>query len=112
MPNREHHQQAAELHDKAAHAHRAAASSHQMQDHQTGNELTRRALEHSQLAYRQTSTLQGKIAHHLPIAMFSHQDIASHAHKLWLERGSPSGSPDIDWAEASRQLRAIAELNL
>jgi hypothetical protein len=27
------------------------------------------------------------------------------AHKLWIERGCPIGSPEVDWAEAKRRLR-------
>ena len=50
----ENHQRAAELHDAAAHAHRSAAEAHEKQDHQTGHERTRRALEHSQKAYERT----------------------------------------------------------
>jgi hypothetical protein len=112
MPNREHHQQASELHDKAAHAHRAAAVAHDKQDHLTGNELTRKALEHSKAAFDKSSALQAAIFNRRPIAMFSHDDIASHAYKLWLDRGSPKGSQDQDWQEATRQLRARAESNL
>ena len=26
------------------------------------------------------------------------------AHQLWVERGCPEGSPDIDWAEAERRV--------
>ena len=40
----------------AAHAHRSAAEAHEKQDHQTGQELSRRALEHSQQAYEHTAT--------------------------------------------------------
>ena len=49
----ENHQRAAELHDLAAHAHRAAQQSGK-QDHETGHELSRQALEHSLAAHRQT----------------------------------------------------------
>ena len=45
------HRKAAELHDLAAHAHRAAAEHHRKQDHLTGHELSRKALEHSHQAH-------------------------------------------------------------
>jgi len=48
----ENHQRAAELHDSAAHAHRSAAEAHEKQDHQTGHELSRQALEHSRKAHQ------------------------------------------------------------
>jgi hypothetical protein len=112
MHNREHHQQAAELHDKAAHAHLAAAAANDKQDHLTGAELTRTALEHSKAAFDKSSDLQAAIFNRRPIAMFSKDEIASYAHKLWVERGSPYGSQDQDWQEATRQLRASAESNL
>ena len=44
----ENHQRAAELHDSAAHAHRVAEQEHGKQDHLTGHERSRQALEHSQ----------------------------------------------------------------
>ena len=43
----ENHQRAAELHDGAAHAHRSAAEQRGKQDHLTGQEQSRQALEHS-----------------------------------------------------------------
>ena len=30
--------------------------------------------------------------------------IESLAHQLWVERGSPQGSPEVDWAEAERRV--------
>ena len=45
------HQRAAELHELAAHAHRAAAVHHDKQDHLSGQEQSRQALEHSMLAF-------------------------------------------------------------
>ena len=47
------HQRAAELHDAAAHAHRVAGRQDQ-QDHLTGHERSRIALEHSRTAHQQT----------------------------------------------------------
>lgn len=31
-----------------------------------------------------------------------HEFVEKLAHKFWEERGSPTGSPDIDWAAAER----------
>jgi hypothetical protein len=45
------HQRAAEFHELAAHAHRAAAASHEKEDHLTGHELSRQALEHANKAF-------------------------------------------------------------
>jgi len=91
----ENHQRAAELHDVAAHAHRVAAEAHEKQDHQTGHERTRQALEHS----RATSE------HNHP-ATLQHREIAERAHQLWELRGCPQGSPEIDWNQALQELRA------
>ncbi|HTV23965.1 MAG TPA: DUF2934 domain-containing protein [Polyangiaceae bacterium] len=38
------------------------------------------------------------------------QAISRRAHELWLKRGCPSGTPELDWQEAERQLRAEALL--
>jgi hypothetical protein len=40
------------------------------------------------------------------ITTFGHDDIAALAHKLWVARGCPHGSPEVDWHEAAEQLRA------
>jgi hypothetical protein len=45
------HQRAAEFDDIAAHAHRVAATHHEKEDHKTGHEYSRQALEHSAKAY-------------------------------------------------------------
>jgi hypothetical protein len=45
------HQRAAELHELAAHAHRTAAVHHGKEDHATGHELSRQALEHATKAF-------------------------------------------------------------
>jgi hypothetical protein len=96
----ENHQRSAELHDGAAHAHRVAEQQGQ-QDHLTGHEHTRQALEHSHDAdrHRQESTTGHGIA------AFGHDDIAALAHELWQARGCPEGSPDEDWFEAVKELR-------
>ncbi len=66
MPN-ESHQRAAEFHELAAHAHRAAAVHHTKEDHQTGHEHSKQALEYanksfawSQEAERKSSNTAGR----------------------------------------------------
>ena len=36
------------------------------------------------------------------------QAIGRRAHELWLKRGCPTGTPELDWVEAERELRAEA----
>ncbi|HLK64100.1 MAG TPA: DUF2934 domain-containing protein [Bryobacteraceae bacterium] len=103
----ENHQRAAELHDTAAHAHSSAAEAHEKQDHQTGQELSRRALEHSEQAHEHTGQTHAVNEH--GIALFGHEEIAVLAHALWEARGCPEGSPDEDWFQAAKELRARAE---
>jgi hypothetical protein len=33
--------------------------------------------------------------------------VASLAYALWVERGCPEGSPDVDWLEAEEELREL-----
>jgi len=35
------------------------------------------------------------------------EEIAILAHDLWIQRGSPEGSPEEDWFEADRKLRSF-----
>lgn len=98
--NYENHR-AAELHDSAAHAHRVAGQQGK-QDHLTGHELSRQALEHSQEAHQHSQT--ATIGH--GIAAFGHAGIAALAHALWQARGCPDGSPEEDWFHAAEQLRS------
>jgi hypothetical protein len=51
MPN-ESHQRAAEFHELPAHAHRAAAAHHEKEDHQSGHERCKQALEHANKAFQ------------------------------------------------------------
>src|ERR1035438_5590505 len=51
------HDRAAELHNLAAHTHAAAAEAHGKSDHLTAHELSKKALEHSRNAYRQSEEL-------------------------------------------------------
>ena len=99
----ENHQRAAELHDLAAHAHRAAQQ-HGEQVHQTGHEHSRQALEHSQAAHQQTQL----VANRHGIVTFGHHETAELAHWLWMERGCPQGSPEVDWFRATEQLMTRA----
>jgi hypothetical protein len=97
----ENHQRAAELQDGAAHAHRVAEQQGK-QDHLTGPEQSRQALEHAQSAPQhslQTTTGHG-------IASFGHNDIAAVAYELWQARGCPEGSPEEDWFQAAETLRS------
>jgi hypothetical protein len=98
----ENHQRAAELQDAAAHAHRAGEQ-HGKQEHLTGHEQTRQALEHT----------DGAHPRHLPttghgITAFSHDDIAALAHSLWEKQGCPDGSAEQDWFDAVKELRSRA----
>ncbi|HXP83229.1 MAG TPA: DUF2934 domain-containing protein [Bryobacteraceae bacterium] len=96
----ENHPRAAELHDAAAHAHRVAERQGK-QDHLTGHEHSRQALELSKNAHRHT---EAATAGH--VIAFGHEDIAALAYKLWQARGCPDGSPDEDWFHAAEQLRS------
>src|SRR5450759_5969606 len=97
----ENHQRAAELHDEDAHAH-GVGEQQGKQDHLTGQEHSRQALEHSQDVHQQT---QAPTVGH-GIAGFGHDDIAALAHKLWQARGCPDGSPQEDWFHAAEELRS------
>jgi hypothetical protein len=97
----ENHPQAAELHDGTAHSH-GVAEQHGKQDHLTGHEHSRQAMEHSQGAHRDSQTTTSGHG----IAAFGHDEIAALAHELWQERGRPDGSPEEDWFRAARELRS------
>jgi hypothetical protein len=99
----ENHQRAAELHDNAAHAHRVGEQ-HGKQDHLTGHEHSRQALERSRDAHQQThAAANGHV-----IAAFGDDDIAALAHELWCARGCPDGSPEQDWFQSLEELRSRA----
>ena len=105
----ENHQRAAELHEGAAHAHRSAAETHEKQDHSTGHEASRQALEHSQQAHGSSEQSHRELVNEHGIATFGHDEIAELAHSLWIARGCPQGSPEVDWFQAARELRARRE---
>lgn len=94
---------AAELHDAAAHAHRTAEQ-HGNQDHLTGHEQSRQAVEHSQDAHRHTQEVTNRYG----VAAFGHDDIAALAYDLWQARGCPGGSSQDDWFHAAEELRSRA----
>jgi hypothetical protein len=96
----ENHQRAAELHDAAAHAHRAGEGRGQ-QDHLTGHELSRQALDVSREACRLEHASAGA-------ETFGHREIEALAHELWKSRGCPEGSADEDWFHAVKELRSRA----
>jgi hypothetical protein len=101
----ENHQRAEELQDLAAHAHRSAAEKHEKQDHLTGQQQSREALEHSQQAHDHTGPASRNAVNEHGFAIFGHEDIAALAHQLWQARGCPEGSPEEDWFRAARELR-------
>jgi hypothetical protein len=97
----ENHQRAAELQDGAAHAHRVGEE-HGKEEHLTGHEHSRQALEHSgdlHLQPQAATTGHGTTA-------FGHSEIAALAHDLWVRRGCPDGSPQEDWFHAVEELRS------
>jgi hypothetical protein len=102
----ENHQRAAELHDQAAHMHRSAAEGHDKQDHLTGHERSRQALEHSHQAFVQTGKAHpcGTLQHDGGVP--GYDETATLAHTLWQARGCPEGSPDEDWFQASGMLQS------
>lgn len=100
----ENHPRAAELHDLATHAHRVAEQ-HSDRDHLTGHEQTRQAMEHVQ-GVQQASEGPGKVH---GIVTFGHEEIEKLAYELWQERGCPHGSPQEDWYQAAKDLRARSE---
>ena len=102
----ENHQRAAELHDTAAHAHRIAAVAHEKQDHPSGHERSRKALEHSEGAFRQSGQARQSAPKDPDAVVVSQEDIATMAFGLWHARGCPEGSSDKDWLRAEHELWA------
>jgi hypothetical protein len=97
----ENHQRAAELHDGAAHAHRVGEE-HGKRDHLTAHEQSRQALEHVPEGLPHSN--EGTTGHGM--IAFGHADIVELAHKNWVARGCPKGSPEEDWFRAVEELRS------
>ena len=99
---------ATEIHDLPAHAHRTGEL-HGKEDHLTGHERSRQALEHSNKAYltAQTEHQQSMLGHGGEISAHdaTQHEIAALAYKLWQGRGCPDGSSEADWHDAVEQLR-------
>jgi dipeptidase len=72
----ENHQRAAELQDQAAHAHRSAAETHEKQDHPTGQEQSRHALELAQSAHHHNGQAPRTAVNEHGFAIFGHEEIA------------------------------------
>jgi hypothetical protein len=100
---------AAEHRDLAAHAHRAGAEHHGKEDHLTGHESSRQALEHSNQAYLHPLQEHPKAGSDQGISVIAHeakeQDIAALAYEFWQARSRPEGSPEEDWYRAVEELR-------
>lgn len=100
---------AAEYHTLAAHTHHTAAEHRGQEDHLTGHEYSRQALEHSSLAHQhsfgvhQKDTMKPSVI--VPTEDGSEGDIAVRAYKLWQARQCPEGSPQEDWFRAVEALR-------
>jgi len=103
---RESQQIAAEHRDLAAHAHRSGAEHHGKEDHLTGHESSRQALEHSNQAYLQAQQGHQGTGREHATHEAKHQDIAALAYALWEGRGRPEGSPEEDWFRAVEELRS------
>jgi|SRR5579862_8841190 Protein of unknown function (DUF2934) len=99
----ENHQRAEELQDAAAHAHRVGEQQGN-QEHLTGHEQSRQALEHTKGGSPHVEA--ASVGH--GIAAFGHADIARLAYQLWRDRGCPEGSSEEDWFRAAEQLRSRA----
>lgn len=46
-----------------------------------------------------------------PMETPDHSQIATLAHELWMERGCPEGSPEIDWENARQMLASPLKRN-
>jgi hypothetical protein len=110
MVMRDSQQIASEHRDLAAHTHLAGAEHHGQQDHLTGHESSRQALEHSNEAYLHPVQEHQKAGTEPGIDVIAHeanqQDIAALAYRLWQARCCPEGSPEEDWFRAAEQLRS------
>jgi len=94
-------QRTVELNDEPQQAHRVGEQQGK-QEHLTGQEHTRQALEHTRRANQHSE--KPTVGH--GIVAFGHAEIAARAHELWMERGCPVGSPEVDWFRATEELRS------
>ncbi len=99
------HLKAAEQHELAARAHRAGEQQGK-QDHLTGHEYSRQALEHSPEAHQDYRAPATRVGH--GIAAFGHAEIEALAYEHWQARGCPHGSAQEDWFHAAEDLRSRA----
>ena len=101
---------AAEYHNLAAHAHRTAAVHQGQEDHLTGHEHSRQALEHSNTAHQHSLEMQQQArTDHVvivPAQKAREEEIPVLAYKLWQARGCPEGSSQEDWFHAVEQLES------
>ena len=103
-------QKAAEYHNPASHAHLTAVQGHDKEDHLTGHEQSRQALEHTNKAYQQSLQAHGNAqtehATNVPAHEAAERDIAALAYRFWQDRGSPEGSAEHDWFHAIEELQS------
>ena len=102
-------QKAAEYHNPASHARVTAAQGHEKEDHLTGHEHSRQALEHTNKNYQQSQQehepAQTEHAKNVPTHEATEQEIAVLAYRIWQDRGSPQGSSKRDWFQAIEELQ-------
>jgi hypothetical protein len=99
----ENHQRAAELQNVGAHTHRVGEQQGEA-EHLTAHEQSRQTLEHSVERQENQAATTAMVGH--GVAAFGHEETAELAHQLWLERGSPEGSPEKDWYDALHILKS------
>ena len=102
---------AAEHHDLAAHAHRSGAERHGKEDHLTGHESSRLALEHTNKTYLHPENEHQNIKTREGINAVGHEaqehdTVRLLAYRVWQARGCPEGSPEQDWHSAVEALRS------
>jgi Protein of unknown function (DUF2934) len=95
----EEHHRAPATHPTSAHAHLTATVAREKQDHLTGSEASRQAMERPRMAHQRSEAERRMSAE-----ADGDSDIAELAHQLWVARGCPEGSPEVDWHLASQQL--------
>jgi hypothetical protein len=96
----ENHRPAEELEKLSEHAH-LTGEKQGKQEHLSGTEQSRLAHEHFEHGHAERQ--EPTVGH--GIIAFGHKEIEALAHALWLKRGSPQGSPEVDWHEAVKELR-------